>query len=402
MLRKGTGQILTLLSMLLFMLLPFGAAQAGETATVAPNVGETPTGPLTAEEIGNVADQMKTMALIMSPLNDPTGEDALSEDGYAFAYVFGTLYADRPEMTPETGITAALVMDSVISLPRGLTISMSTNELMACIPCDNPEMAGSYDAALLYLEGVPDRFSYGLVRRDGQRLQAVEYGVYDIERQLRLSLTCLMSGDGINAVRVDGLQTACDAEAAALLWEELTGLRAHSWYTRVPVSSNGTDLTPFSEEDLSFLSLTYLTVKPEHFTGEIEDLLMEDGEDTWLRRVDGDGYEAVFQCDSEGRHAQLLSFTLLSDDLEGPRGVRLGDSFTEDFQRFRSGDGKLNESNMTEVLYGDGVNAPYGLAQYSDTEFILRYVTRTESGRTIELYLHYTDTILDEIILHDL
>ncbi len=373
------------------LLLPSGASVRAEE----------PAGPLTAEEIGAVTDQMKSLALVMSPLNDPAGEDALSEDGYAFEYVFGTLYADRTEMTEETGIAAAVVMDGVIPLPRGIALSMSTNALMACVPCGNPELAGSHDAALLYLEGAPERFSYGLVRRDGQRLQAVEYGVYDREAQLQLSLTCLMSGDGINAVRVDGLQRACDPEGAAFLWEELTALREVRTYRRVPVSENGADLTPFGEEDLSFLSLTYLSVKPEHFTGEVEDMIMEDG-DSWLRRVDGDGYEALFRCDSEGRNAQLISFTLLSDELEGPRGVRLGDSFTEDFQRFRSGDGELDGDTMTELLYGDGVNPPCGIAWYGSSEFTLRYITSAPEGRTVELYLHYTDTVLDGIILHDL
>ena len=35
-------------------------------------------------------------------------------------------------------------------------------------------------------------------------------------------------------------------------------------------------------------------------------------------------------------------------------------------------------------------------------DIVLRYVTPTADGRNVELYLHYLNTILDEIIVHTL
>jgi len=58
---------------------------------------------------------------------------------------------------------------------------------------------------------------------------------------------------------------------------------------------------------------------------------------------------------------------------------------------------------MREVLYGTVGTAPYGLAEYgTGDEMTLRYVTDTLDGRVVELYLHYQNTVLDEIILHTL
>ena len=146
-----------------------------------------------------------------------------------------------------------------------------------------------------------------------------------------------------------------------------------------------------------------MTAQPEQFEGELEDMLIDNEDGTFLRRIDGDGFEAVFTCDEAGQNAQLISYTILSDNLEGPRSVRLGDYFQEDFNRFRNGEGAFDEAAMSEVLYGTVGTAPSGLAEYgTGDEMTLRYVTDTLDGREVELYLHYQNTVLDEIILHTL
>ena len=78
---------------------------------------------------------------------------------------------------------------------------------------------------------------------------------------------------------------------------------------------------------------------------------MDNEDGTWLMRCDGDGYEAVFLCDEHGENAQILSFSIRDEEMEGPRGVRLGDLFNEDFSRFRNGENEMSE-NLTELLYG--------------------------------------------------
>ena len=174
-------------------------------------------------------------------------------------------------------------------------------------------------------------------------------------------------------------------------------------YARVPRSLDGTELEPFHEGDLDFSALSYRTAQPGIFGDNVEDMLMDNEDGTWLRRIDGDGFEAVFVTDAAGEDARLISYSILSPDLEGPRCVRLGDLFHEDYTRFRSGEGQLDEDGKTEMLYGTAGEPPYGLAEYGDgSDMSLRYVTQTLSGRKVELLLRYQDTVLTEIILHTL
>ena len=367
-----------------------------------PVLGEQ--NPITEIEIYGLTDQLISQALSSAPLNDPKSEEARSEDGIAFQYDFGFLYADAEELSAEAPVNAIVIADDETGSVRGITINTSVEELMRLIPCENPEMAGNYDSALLYLTGDPATgFSYGTVQRNGQRINAIEYGVVDPAAETHTTLTFQISGDGVNQIRLDGLNETFLRETSDLLYEELAALKNEMWYSRVPVSFVGTELEMFSEEDLDFLSLSYMTAQPEQFGGEVEDMLIDNEDGTFLRRIDGDGFEAVFSCDENGKNALLVSYMLLSDNLEGPRSVRLGDYFQEDFNRFRNGEGTFDEAAMSEILYGTVGTAPYGLAEYgTGDEMTLRYATDTLDGRVVELYLHYQNTVLDQIILHTL
>ena len=387
MIRKG---ICVLLALMMSGLLAAGAAAE--------------TNPLSLEELLSFADAVRALALAEKPQNDPAGEDALSEDGTALMYDFGVIYVAGTEMNADAEVNAFLVMDPEVPGPRGVSVDWTVNQVMAAFPCGNPDMNGTYEQALLYLEGTPaEGYSYGLVERDGQRISAMEYGVADPAKGCRQTLTLHISGDGVTSMRVAGLNERDSAEDLAGLYGDLEALGQRAAYARVPRSLDGAELEMFQESDLDFSCLSYQTAQPESFGENVEDMLMDNEDGTWLRRVDGEGFSAVFTCDADGRNAELISFTILSPELEGPRGVRLGDLFHEDYQRFRSGEGALDAEGRTETLYGTVGQAPYGLAEYGDgDEMILRYVTDTLSGACVELLLRYENTALTEITLHTL
>ncbi|MBQ8073970.1 MAG: hypothetical protein IJ231_09445 [Clostridia bacterium] len=387
MIRKG---ICVLLALMMSGLLAAGAAAE--------------TNPLSLEELLSFADAVRALALAEKPQNDPAGEDALSEDGTALMYDFGVIYAAGTEMNADAEVNAFLVMDPEVPGPRGVSVDWTVNQVMTAFPCGNPDMNGTYEQALLYLEGTPaEGYSYGLVERDGQRISAMEYGVADPVKGCRQTLTLHISGDGVTSMRVAGLNERDSAEDLAGLYGDLEALGQRAAYARVPRSLDGAGLEMFQESDLDFSCLSYQTAQPESFGENVEDMLMDNEDGTWLRRVDGEGFSAVFTCDADGRNAELISFTILSPELEGPRGVRLGDLFHEDYQRFRSGEGTLDAAGRTETLYGTVGQAPYGLAEYGDgDEMILRYVTDTLSGACVELLLRYENTALTEITLHTL
>ena len=383
--------ILSLLVLMAGMLLTGGTALAGEE-------------PMRMEELTSFAASVREMADKGEILNDPADEDAVSEDGIALQFDFGVIFATRPAWNADTGMNAFLITDSETAGPRGITVDWSVNQVMDAVPCENSEMFGTPEEAVLYLTGNPEEgFLYGRVERDRQRISAIEYGVVDPAEGIRLVLNCGISGDSVASLRLEGMGETFSREAASDLYQELTALAGEYAYSRVPRSTTGTDLPMFQEGDLYFRSLSFLTAEPAIFGDNVEDMLIDNEDGTWLRRIDGDGFEMVFSCDERGENTSPLSYSILSPDLEGPRDVRLGDLFHEDFTRFRSGEGEMSEDGLTEVLYGTVGTAPYGLAEYGDgSEMTLRYVTGTLGGPDVELLLRYQNTELAEIILHTL
>ena len=360
--------------------------------------------PVTQTELYTLIDEIKVRALASPLMNDPAAPDAQAEDGYAFQYDFGWVYADRPEMREDTHINAVVLMDRDTPGPRGISVDWSVNQVMDAIPCENVNMYGEYEGALLYLTGdAASGFSYGRVIRDHQRISVMEYGVVDPAAGTRATLTCWISGDGVSSLRIGGASETVTAEFAEGLYRELLELKNEHWYPRAASSVNGAELEVFGEWDLDTPSISYSTAEPTQFGDLVEDVLIDNGDGTWLRRVDGDGFDAVFSCDEKGQNARLISYSIVGTNLEGPRYIRLGDQLEEDLRRFRHGEGKLDEASMTEVLYGTPGTAPYGLIEYGSTdEVTVRYVTTTLDGPVVELYLRYEETILKEMILHTL
>ena len=357
---------------------------------------------VTQEELAAFVDTLKEKALQGQLLNNPSDEEALSEDGFALVCSFATLYAEQPELTANTQISAAVITDMDTDGPRGIRINAHYPDLLSAFRNDNPLLNGSRTGALLYLDGDESSgFGYGRVLRDGQRLRTVEYGaVMPSDAGFsRFSLTFSVEMDLVAAIRVDGLTDKMDAAAVSSLPAELTDLGTDIGYTQFRSSWNGQDLTPFGEEDLIFSGLRFLSLQPETFGALAEDVLVSNDEDGWLRVVNTNDFSATFTCEADGSNARIAYLELMSDEVEGPRGVRLGDSVSMDFNRFRSGDGEASEDGTTEMLYGTEGTAPWGKAFYLDGDgMTLRYVTAAE-GKDVELYLHYVGSELTEIRL---
>ena len=388
MLKRLTA-LLTALLMTALLPLPLVSAEGAE--------------PVTAAELEEYAKSIQARAIASEPLNDPASEDAASEDGIAFFYDFATLFADRAEMTADTLVHAVSVNEDEGGALRGVEPDCPVSDLLAAYACTNTSLDGSREGALLYLLGDTEKgYQYGLVLRDGQRVRAVEYGeaLPGAEGWRCVSVLYTIQADIVASIRIEGLNTAADAGETQARFEELTELGRQSGYVRVPTSRNGLELTAFSAEDLRFDGLYYPDLQPDSFGGEPEDVIMENEDGTWLRVVEGNGFNAVFSCDSKGKHATILSYTILSPDLEGPRGVRLGDQFHEAFTRFRNGENETN--GVSALLYGTEGTAPWGLANYVEIDggMSLHYVTALPDGGCAELILRYLQNELTEIILH--
>ncbi len=361
---------------------------------------------VTAAELEALLASVREQTAAGEILNNPADETSQSEDGTRFQFEIADLYAEGETLTAETPVNAILFQDSEGWVFRSTGIDTQWMDLLNAFPLDNPSLEGTKEQAVLYLaEGTDGGFRYGTALRDGQRLTAVEYGeiVKDGDAYRKTSVTYSLLNGLVTAIRIDGLNPAAAQVGAAQAEEMLNNLRTLAEtkeYRQVATSRIGTELTPFGAEDLSFSGISYTALTPETLPGAAEKELIDNEDGTWLMRCDGDGFEAVFTCDSEGKNARILSYTILDPDTEGPRCVRLGDLISDDYCRFRSEGNEMSEE-MTELLYGTEDSAEWGLASfnYAGGEAFLRYVTEAD-GMRVELLLKYEQNTLKEIILH--
>lgn len=370
-----------------------------------PALAET-AGPVTAEELDALLAAVRPEALAAAPLNDAAGAEAESEDGTLMQFESVKFYVDGTVLTAETPVNALVFDDMDKSVLRGVGIYSAPEDVLAAFPNENAEAAGTREGAVLYLQGTQEGgFVYGRILRNGQRVTAIEYGeVLPAGERFRCAAVTFSVFEGrVDAVRVDGLNPEIgllDASYANELFTELEKLSGEEGYRAVKSSRNGLELTPFSEEDLAFSGISFPDLQPDGLPGETEKKIIDNEDGTWLMRCEGTGYEAVFTCGENGENAKILSFSILDDVMEGPRGVRPGDVFSEDFCRFRNGENEMTE-DMTELLYGTEGVAPWGSASYDPSygETVLQYVTSTQDGTQVELILRFVENYLKEIML---
>ena len=372
---------------------------------ILPAAAEENAKVVTAAELDELLERVRAQALTEELLNDPAGEDAESEDGTYFLYEAAGFYAEGTEMTADTPVNTLVFDCDEENVLRGTGINSRVEDVLAAFPQDNADLAGTREEAILYLRETEAGFAYGRILRDGQWINTVEYGevVTDGEMSCRTAVTYSLENGAVTAIRVSGLNPAggelMDASQAEEFYNELIQLAGCEDYRAVKTSRNGLELTALDAEELIVGGVPYVTMKPGDLPGTPETEIIDNEDGTWLLRCDGDGYEAVFQCGEHGENAEILSFTILDDGIEGPRSVRIGDIFSDDFNRFRNGENEMGE-DMTELLYGTEGTAPYGVAFYDFSAMTLRYVTDTPEGPQVELLLKYDNYFLTEIILH--
>lgn len=374
-------------------------------AWVIPAMGaDNGADPLTWAEVVAWARSLEMQGRATKPLNDPHDEAALSEDGYAYVYDFGTLYFDSPELTEDAVLRGAVVLGEEVEGPRGINTLMSAEELLKAFYTENETLAGTRESALLYLsDSLPEGMWWGRVLRDGQWLETVQYTAHE-QREDGLytdgGLVCTLQDNSLVAIRVFGLDATADEAALEAEKQELLPLQNAGAYAMVPSSRVGTDNPMFGEEDLSFLGVDVRTCTPEDAEaalGEPEaDDEMSDDSGARMRVMSFDGCTLVFMKDPMEETYRLTVLTIDGQNLEGPRALRVGDSLNMAMQRFRFGEGELD--GLYEVLYGTVGQGSWGDADYGeDASVTLRYGLTLEDGREVMLMALFEMYTLTEI-----
>lgn len=365
-------------------------------------------GALTWEELETWAASYKARALESQPLNDPTEEAAFSEDGYAFIYEFAMLYMDRPEMTEDAVIRSIVVTDPEEVAPRGTRVDYLASEVLNAYYNENPALDGDSSFAALYLaDTMPDEALWGWVQRDGQRLMTIQYAVHEQlatggEGYTDAGLIYTIQDNLVAAIRAYGLDARVSENDVRDTLAEVQQVAATTGYAQVPTSYVGTDLDAFNRDDLVFAGVDFLALTPEEaedvFGAAREDHWMDD-EGAYLRTMEFASCSMTFMYDAKKKNPVLEVMTIDMDGMEGPRAVRIGDTFSSVLCRFRYGEGEFD--GFTEALYGQMDAAPYGMAEYGDdASATLYYAMKADNGRTIQLYMPFEQMFLSEITLY--
>ncbi len=365
---------------------------------------------LSWDELEAWVDSYKTRAMETSPLNDPTEDAAASEDGYAFIYEFATLYMDRPEMTEEAQVRSLVITAEDEVAPHNTAIDMRTKDVLSSYYSENSDLAGTESFAALYVSNLmPEGAAWAWVQRDGQRIMTIQYAVHEQpatggDGYTDAGLIYTIQDGLVAAIRAYGMDTRITADEVSRNVEEVEKVSQQHYYAQVPYSEVGTDLTKFGEEDLSFSGISFLTMTPEEAIAELgdarEDTWMEDDTGEYLRSMEFASCTMTFVYDAKKENPRLDVLTIDTDQLEGPRCTKIGDTISSVLQRFRHSEGSYDDETATETLYGTSGEAPYGLAEYgTDASAVLMYVLST-GDTTVCLHFNFEMMALTEITLY--
>ncbi len=362
---------------------------------------------LTCQELTAWAANYLTRALASAPLNNPA--DSLTADGYEFVYDFATIYADTPDMSSDTAINAVVLTSDGENGPRSLSVGSAMSEVLGAYYNENADLTGTKESAVLYtMNLLPASAAWGQVLRDGQRVQTIQYGVHEQmatggEGYTDAGVIYTMLENRVSTVRVYGLNSRVTTQQVGELINRLTSAAQEAAYKQVPFSYDGLTLTAFAQEDLLFSGLDFLALTPEaaaQVLGEpVSDTWMEDGDTGYTRSQVYDGFELTYEYDKNKENCKVYMLLITKDGLEGPRGVRCGDAFSNVYNRFRNGAGEYGDDGV-EMLYGENGKGAYGKATYGDDASArLRYAFDLADGRTVVLQLDFAVMELTQIML---
>ncbi len=347
-------------------------------------------------------------AMKEEPLNDPT--ETFTPDGYEYVFSFATLYADTPVLSAESIVTEVVLTSEEESGPAFVNVNDSLAALLAAHYSENEQLLGTYDSAVLYtVDTMPEAAGWGQVLRDGQRVQTVQYGVHE---QLPTGgagytdagVIYTLVENRVSAIRVYGLNSRIPLESVNEVMYAMMLDTLKDEYAMVPFSYVGSDLTEFCQEDLVFSGMDFLSLMPDEaieILGEpLSDLWVDNEETGYIRVQTYSNCELIYLFNRDRTQGQLYMLSIHADGVEGPRGVRIGDSFASVYNRFRNGEGDYQEDG-SELLYGGVKEDNYAVAEYGmDASALVRYSTTLDDGRKAELQLGFTVMELTEILVY--
>ncbi|MCE5342852.1 MAG: hypothetical protein LLF96_04580 [Eubacteriales bacterium] len=369
-------------------------------------------GVLTETELGSWLNNLLISTVDVAPLNAPIGEEALTQDGYAFIYDSATLYYNKPVLDAQSVLSAIAVTNESLAMPRGIHLGSPVEALLSAYGWQNPTLTGDDSFAPLYvLNRLPSGAYWALAQRSGNQLQSVQCAIHaraGADRYTDTGVLYTVLRDTVTAIRVYGLNTYT---TRAEVENNLTAVGGSGVAVADTVPAVGvtllSDAQPFNQTDLQLGSLHFLTLTEQDATatfGQPEgEAWAQDEGGQWLHTLAYTGASLVFGTDENKQNAYLESVSLNAAGMAGPRGLTVGMALQDAIKLFRC-DGTGTTTDTAALLYGDGSTAPFGTLERTDDVATLRYAADATgaAGQTLLAVLHLTfsQDYLTEIMLY--
>ena len=341
---------------------------------------------LTAQEVQAYCD-----SLLQTALSLPQPAPQASEDG-AWAYDYGAfiLYSEDQTLNADSVITLAELVpgeDNMTDM-RGIGPGSTAREALAAYPLDNPDLAGTYDEAVLYISGIlPAEVRAGSIVRSGSHILLIEHTVYTANGAQTTAANVLytLENNQVIAVQLIPALDVGDLEDARQEIARLSELQEQREYSVYRAE----EPTPLAREDLAFGPIDFISATEADLIaalGTPDSDLWEEEENGFLHTLQWEGVQAILRCDAQKQNPVLAYLQIYSERLEGPRGMHMEDSMETVLALFpREGEG--------DVLYGDGDNAPTGVISRGSEAISVLYAAEVEEEQVL-LKLDFVDDAL--------
>ena len=340
----------------------------------------------TAEEIQAYCDDLLQTALT---LPQPAAEEA-EDGGWAFDFGAFILYSEDQTLTSDSAVILAELVPGENNMKdmRGIGPGSTAQEALAAYPLDNPDLAGAYDEAVLYINGIlPADVRAGSIVRSGSHILLIEHTVYTANgaEVQAASVLYTLDNNQVTAVQLIPDTEAGMLEDARQEIVRLSEIQEHREY----IVYRAEEPTPLAREDLSFGPIDFVSATEADLTavlGSPDSDIWEEEEEGFLRTLQWEGVQAILRCDAQKQNPVLAYLQIYDDRLEGPRGMHMEDSMETVLALFpQEGEG--------DVLYGDGDNAPTGVINYGSEAVSVLYAAEVEEEQVL-LKLDFVDDAL--------
>lgn len=339
-------------------------------------LAEAATEPLGTAEMLAWRDGVWATLAAAQVINDPSATNDPDGSGiWLFEYEAAIMELTEPSL--EGGAESVVeieLMTGAIACPRGIVVGDSLERVLSAYPNENPELAGDPGAAVLYADATD---GWGWLIRRGQEVDSVAYTVIEASEDLdghyrELTLLYLIEEGQVSAIRGSGFSSLVSQDELALTRiaiEEMAGAKAYT-----PSGAQTEEgQSNLAVEDLTFGGILFKDATPERMAAQLGTPTSDTVNDAaGVRTITYEGLLMEF-LPADGAW-QLAALLVSETELEGPKGLRPGDTLEE--VRGLLGQGTLDGQLFYRCTGADGQE--YVLAcTFQDNTLIEYLVYRT-------------------------